>query len=137
MIKELWLNLPVKNLEKAKTFYTALGFAPSENGNSDFSAAFTIGSKKIVLMLFEQSMFEQVAQCRSSDTGKGSEMLISIDTESREETDQLAETVKKAGGLIFSEPQEVQGWMYGFGFCDLDGHRWNALYMDFSKLNVN
>ena len=26
------------------------------------------------------------------------------------------------------------GWMYGFGFCDIDGHRWNVLYMDMSKM---
>ena len=29
---------------------------------------------------------------------------------------------------------EVQGWMYGSGFTDLDGHRWNLLHMDMSRL---
>jgi predicted lactoylglutathione lyase len=29
---------------------------------------------------------------------------------------------------------ENQGWMYGCSFSDLDGHRWNILYMDYSKL---
>jgi len=24
--------------------------------------------------------------------------------------------------------------MYGFAFADLDGHRWNQVYMDFSKM---
>jgi predicted lactoylglutathione lyase len=59
---------------------------------------------------------------------------MSIDAESREEVDCLATTIKNAGGTIFAEPGENQGWMYGCGFCDLDGHRWNILYMDFEKM---
>jgi predicted lactoylglutathione lyase len=39
-----------------------------------------------------------------------------------------------AGGTVFSESEEKDGWMYGCGFADLDGHRWNVLYMDMSKM---
>jgi uncharacterized protein YndB with AHSA1/START domain len=42
--------------------------------------------------------------------------------------------VRKAGGKIYAEPGESQGWMYAFGFEDLDGHRWSMLYMDISKM---
>ena len=61
-------------------------------------------------------------------------MMISFDAESREEVDEMARKVFEAGGNIFGEPAEIQGWMYGFAFTDLDGHRWNQLYMDFSKM---
>lgn len=60
--------------------------------------------------------------------------MISFDAESREEVDEMAAKVRAAGGTIFGEPGEIRGWMYGFGFADLDGHRWNMVFMDFSKL---
>lgn len=59
---------------------------------------------------------------------------MSIDTESREEVDILATKIKNAGGTFFAEPAENQGWMYGCGFFDLEGHRWNILHMNFEKI---
>jgi predicted lactoylglutathione lyase len=60
-------------------------------------------------------------------------MLISIDAESRNEVEELAQKVEEAGGVLFAKPAENQAWMYGCGFSDLDGHRWNVLFMDYSK----
>ena len=60
--------------------------------------------------------------------------MISFDAESPEEVDETARKVFDSGGKIFSEPAEIQGWMYGFAFADLDGHRWNQIYMDYSKM---
>jgi hypothetical protein len=42
-------------------------------------------------------------------------------------------TVEKAGAEVYSKPADFQGFMYGFGSKDLDGHRWNMLYMDMAK----
>jgi predicted lactoylglutathione lyase len=33
----------------------------------------------------------------------------------------------RVGGSVFSKPIEQGGWMYGCGFSDPDGHRWNVL----------
>lgn len=85
-------------------------------------------------MLFEESMFEGFVKNKITDTQSSSEILISIDAESREEVDEFAKKVEEAGGTVFARPSENQGWMYGCGFSDLDGHRWNMLYMDFSKI---
>ena len=60
--------------------------------------------------------------------------MISIDAESRQEVEDLAQKVNDAGGVVFAKPAEKQGWMYGCGFSDLDGHRWNVLFMDYSRL---
>lgn len=59
--------------------------------------------------------------------------MLSFEAESREEVDEIVKKVKDAGGAIYREPTENQGFMYGAGFVDLDGHRWNVLYMDMSK----
>lgn len=136
MTKELWLNLPVKNLSKSKEFFTKLGFTINANspGSPDDMAALMIGEKKIVVMLCGETRFKNFSGNDLNDTSKTTEVLISIDAESREEVDELARKAAEAGGTIFGQPAEIQGWMYGCGFADLDGHRWNALYMDMSKM---
>lgn len=133
MTNQLWLNLPVKNLEKSKQFFLQLGFSfNTEHGNSPVSASLIIG--KNVVMLFDENSFKNFTKTDITDTSKTNEILISIDAESREEIDNLAKKVEDAGGEIFGKPKEKNGWMYGFGFADLDGHRWNVLYMDMSKM---
>lgn len=137
MTKEIWINLPVKDLDKSKAFFTELGFTFNPGpGNTDHSASMLVGSKNVVVMLFTESMFKGFIAHEIADTGKGTEVLFSIDAESREEVDALAEKVTKAGGSIFGKPQEIQGWMYGCGFSDLDGHRWNVLHMDAGKMQM-
>lgn len=56
-------------------------------------------------------------------------MLFSLGMESREAVNALAEKVQAAGGQVHAAPGG-SGGMYGCGFSDPDGHRWNALYMD-------
>ena len=140
--KELWLNLPVKDVAKSKVFFQALGFTlNTAHGNTNDNASFIIGEKKIVLMLFQEAVFKSFTQHPLSDTNAGTEMLISIDAETREEVDELAKKAADAGGNLFAKPAEKDGWMYGCAFADLDGHRWNVLQMDMSKMkqqpNVN
>ncbi len=135
MVKELWLNLPVKSIEQSIQFFTALGFEFNTNyGASSDSACLIIGTKKTAVMLVSEGMFQKINQMPITDATKTSSALYSFDVESREEIDELAVKVEKAGGILFGKPAENQGWMYGCAFTDLDGHRWNALYMDYSKM---
>lgn len=46
----------------------------------------------------------------------------------------MLQKAEDAGGTIYAHGGEKDGWMYGGGFVDLDGRRWNLLYMDFSKM---
>lgn len=135
MTKEIWLNIPVKNVTRSKEFFKSLGFSFNEHpGNTETMAGLMVGSKNVIVMLVEEQQFRQFAGIDIADTGKCSEILISIDAESRVEVDQMAAKAVAAGGSVFGKPSEIQGWMYGCGFSDLDGHRWNVLYMDMSKM---
>ncbi len=135
MINEVWMNLPVKNLERSKVFYTQIGFVPADQVDSERSAGFKIGRKNMVLMIFEKAAFAQLSNTAVQDSFRHSEVLISIDLDSREEIDTFADKVKQAGGVIFANPRESRGWMYEMGFMDPDGHRWNALFMDYGKIS--
>jgi len=135
MTKDIWINLPVKDVTKSKEFFEKIGFTlNSKYGNGPDSASFLIGDKSFVMMLFKDTVFEKFTGNKIPNTEQTTEVLFSISAETREETDELANKVKNAGGIIFSEPAENQGWMYGFGFSDLDGHRWNVLFIDMSKM---
>jgi predicted lactoylglutathione lyase len=134
MTTKIWLNLPVKNIEKSKQFFSKIGFSFNEEYSNENSACMLVGDQNFVVMLFEESLFGNFVQNTIADTQTHSEMLISIDAESRNEVEELAQKVEEAGGVLFAKPAENQGWMYGCGFSDLDGHRWNVLFMDYSKL---
>ena len=133
MTKQIWLNLPVKNIEESKKFFSIIGFSFNEEYSNEHSACMLVGDKNFVVMLFEESLFGSIIQNKITDTQTHSEMLISINAESRQEVEDLAQKVNDAGGVVFAKPAEKQGWMYGCGFSDLDGHRWNVLFMDYSK----
>ena len=135
MTQDVWLNLPVSDLARSVRFFTEIGFALNPGpGNSEQSASFTIGAKKVVLMLFKQEVFSGFANHALSDTGKGTEVLFSLGADSRDQVDDMANRAKSAGGTVFAEPREANGFMYGCGFCDPDGHRWNVLFMDAGKM---
>ena len=84
-------------------------------------------------MLFKEAVFNGFTKNKIADTSQATEVLFSIDAESRDEVDEMANKAASAGGTVFSQPAELQGWMYGCGFSDPDGHRWNVLFMDITK----
>lgn len=134
-MKTIWLNLPVKNIKKSKEFFKTIGFEENPmHKNAKHIGSFFIGENNFVLMLFLENDFKAFIKNEVGNTQEGTEMLINVDAQSREEVDEMAVIVRKAGSKIFSEPSESQGWMYGFGFEDLDGHRWSMLYMNMEKI---
>jgi len=130
MPQEIWINLPVKDVEKSTAFFNEIGFQAVSFGNE--RAKLSIGQTAI--LLFPESAFEKFTGSKTADTSHSAEVIFSIGAESREEIDTFIQKVEFAGGSIFAKPSESDGWMYGAGFADLDGHRWNLLYMDESKI---
>lgn len=134
MTKEFWINLPVKDLTQSKAFFTKLGFSfHPRHENSNDAAGLLIGENNVIVMLFPESTFKTFSRNELVDTKEGTEVLLSIEAESKEEVDEMIKNALLAGGTVFSKPQD-EGWLYGAGFTDLDGHRWNVLYMDRSQM---
>ncbi|WML58694.1 VOC family protein [Neobacillus sp. PS2-9] len=134
MTKQFWINLPVEDINKSKEFYSKLGFSTNTPFGSSDQLQLVIGDNNATVMLFPVSTFKNFTKHEIVDTKQATEVLFSIDAENKDEVDEIAKRAVKAGGTIFSEPSESHGWMYGCGFADLDGHRWNVLYMDMSKM---
>ena len=132
-MKQFWLNLPVKNIEKSIAFFTQLGFNFNQERTNDKMACLMLGEKNVVCMLFDEPTFKGFIS-GGELSNKSNEVLLSIDAQSKEEVDEIVVKAIAAGGTSNHQPSEMKGWMYGCVFSDLDGHRWNVLYMDMSKM---
>lgn len=130
MAQDIWINLPVKDVIKSTAFFKELGFNAMNVGSE--RAMLDIGQTKI--LLFPEATFEKFTGSTVADTSYSAEVIFSLGADSREEVDAFVQKVELAGGSIYAKPSETDGWMYGAGFADLDGHRWNLLYMDERKI---
>lgn len=122
--KQIWANLAVKDLERTTRFYTDLGF--KSNGSSKEITSFFVGDNKFIIHFYLKEQLEKFMP-EIADLSKGNEIIFSLSAKSKEEVDQWAEAVRKAGGKIFLEPSNYD-LGYTFGFSDLDGHKFNVLY---------
>jgi predicted lactoylglutathione lyase len=132
MATKIFVNLPVKDLEKSMAFFTALGFSFNPQF-TDEKAGCMIISDSIFAMLLTEPYFQTFTKKAVSDAKAATEVLIALDTNSKEEVQQIIAKAEKSGATIYSEPQD-HGWMYVHSFADLDGHQWEIIYMDQSQL---
>lgn len=132
---EFWINLPSKDLNKARKFYTDLGFEMNTMHAAPHMVSMFLGSKKIVVNLFDEALFKEFVGGQSvTDARQANEVLFSLGAESPAEVNDWTEKAEKAGATVYAKPGYKDGWMYGSGFADPDGHRWNMLFMDMSKM---
>ena len=135
MPKQFWLNLPVKEISKSVEFFTKMGFSFNpQYPATPSSACLMLGEKGVIIMLFDEPAFKQCIGGAAMELGKSTEVLLSIDAQSKEEVDTMVQKAIDAGGTSNHKPSEMKGWMYGCVFTDIDGHKWNVLYMDMSKM---
>jgi len=135
MAKQIFINLPVSDLDKSMAFFKKLGFTFNLQFTDEKAACLVLG-ENIYSMLLTKPMFETFTKKPISDAKKSTEVLIAIDVETKEEVDELVKKAVTAGGKIYMEPQD-HGWMYQHSFEDLDGHQWEIIYADMSKLPQN
>lgn len=128
MPQMIFLNLPVKDLPAAMAFFRALGFSFNPQFTDDTAACMVI-SDTIFGMLLTHEKFAGFSPKPIADTERSIEVLTCLSRESREAVDAIVKAAVAAGGSTYREPQD-HGFMYGHGFRDLDGHVWEAVWMD-------
>lgn len=128
MPKMIFVNLPVADLDKAKAFYTAIGFV-NEPKFTDETAAAMQWSDAIVVMLLTHDNWKGFTTRPLPPEGS-SGVMLALSLDSREEVDRLAEAAGSAGGTADRNPAQDYGFMYQRGFLDPDGHIWEPFWMD-------
>lgn len=131
MTKNIFVNLPVKDLKKSMDFYTKLGFTNNPQFTDETAACMVI-SENIYVMLLTYDKFKSFTKKDIADASKTTQVLLAIDIESREKVNELVEIAQKHGGSVYMEPTDHE-WMYQHSFADLDGHQWEVCYIDMSK----
>lgn len=135
MARQIYVNIPVRDLDKAIAFYTHLGFSFNAQF-TDENATCMIISDDILVMLLKEEFFKTFTPKPIAKAKESTEVIICISAESRDEVDQLVRLAVEAGGQALM-PKQDHGWMYGHGFEDLDGHMWEVAYMDSSAIPEN
>ena len=132
MNTKIFVNLPIKDLNKSVAFFTKLGFSFNPQFTDENATCMIIG-EDIFIMLLVEKFFKSFTKKDVCDTSKNTEAIVALSVESREKVDQMIENAKAAGG---SEPREKQdhGWMYGRSFEDIDGHLWEVFFMEESAI---
>jgi predicted lactoylglutathione lyase len=128
MNKQIFVNLPVKDLNKSKEFFSALGYSFNPQFSNDSGACMVIAEDSIYAMLLTEEFFATFIDKKISNAHEVTEALICLSCESREEVDSLVKKAQAAGGKSPRAPQD-HGFMYAHGFEDLDGHIWELVYM--------
>jgi len=131
MISQIYVNLPVKNLEKTKDFFSKLGFTFNP-AFTDKNAACMIIGENIYAMLIVEEFFKTFTKKKISNAKRSTEVLLALSAQDRKKVDELLDKAIAYGGREAREPQDY-GWMYGRSFEDVDGHIWEIIYMDESK----
>jgi|SRR5690625_48480 len=131
--KQIFVNLPVKDLNKTIDFFTEIGFEFNEQF-TDENATCMIVNENIYVMLLIESFFQTFTKKKISDATKSTEVIIALSAESREKVDEIVNRALAAGGSSPVEPMD-HGFMYEWGFQDINGHLWGFSYMDESAIN--
>ena len=128
MNKQIFVNLAVKDLDKSKAFFEALGYTFNPQFTNESGACMVIADGSIYAMLLTEPFFKTFVDKPLVQAKEATEVLVCLSCESREEVDALVAKAVAAGGRAPRPPQD-HGFMYGHGFEDLDGHIWELVWM--------
>lgn len=131
-INQIYVNFPVKDVQKTREFWTKLGFSINEQFSDEKAICVTMKQEHIYTMFLKEEFFQTFTD-RPVAKGDTTQTLLAIGVNSREEVDEMVKTATENGGSKYSEARDY-GWMYQKTFSDLDGHQWEVLFSDMSQL---
>jgi hypothetical protein len=135
MPRNLYVNLPVKDLARTVDFFTALGFSFNPKFTDENATCMIVNDSTSVMLLVE-SYFATFTKKPVADARNSTETLLAISVDSREEVDDFVAKAIANGASEYAEPKDY-GFMYQRGIADLDGHQWEVFHMDESQFPGN
>ena len=128
---QIYVNLPVTDLDASTSFYLALGGVLNPQFTDETSAQVALGEVVAVQLMTHEQFGQFTSRPIASGGAIGS--ILALPAESKEDVDRLADAAVKAGG---SEPRPAQdmGWLYNRAVDDPDGHSWELLSFDASAM---
>lgn len=131
-VKQLFVNLPVKDLNKSVDFFTKVGFTFNPQF-TDENATCMVLSETIQVMLLSEKFFGTFSDKKIADAKISIEAICALSVDSRDEVNELVTKAIDAGGREYKDHQD-HGWMYTRCFEDPDGHQWEVFFMDMNAM---
>jgi predicted lactoylglutathione lyase len=129
MPTQVFINFPVKDLEKSKAFFAQLDYTFNPQF-TDESAACMVISDTIYSMLISEPKFKTFTAKEIANGHATKEVIVCLSCESRKQVDETISKAVTGGGKAWPAEPLDYGFMYYHGFEDLDGHHWEIMYMD-------
>lgn len=131
-INQIFINLPVKDLNRSIEFFTKVGFTFNAQFTDENATCMIIGENMFAMLLTEK-YFSTFITKPIADAKKATEVITALSVSSRDKVESIIEKAFAAGGKQYKDPIDY-GWMYNRNFEDLDGHQWEIFYMDMSAM---
>jgi uncharacterized protein len=130
MNKQIYVNLPVKDLAVSTAFYESLGFAKNAMF-SDENASAMQWSDEIILMILKHDFYKKfIGDKQIIDAKTTSGVLLALSLETKEAVTKFVETAKANGGDYFQVSMGApEDQMFGYEVLDPDGNQWEAVWM--------
>ena len=120
---------PVSDLERAKAFYTALGFTLNPAFTDHNAACFIVEQDHSYFMIETREFFQSQTELTVGDPAVNPTGGASVFLDSREAVDAAVTAGIAAGGSEFGQPADY-GFMYQRGVADPDGNPLDFGWMD-------
>ena len=131
-ITQIYVTLPVKDIQKTKEFWRKLGLTLNEQFSDERAACVVMKEDNIYVMFLTEEYFQSFINKPVAKTDT-TQVIVSIGLNSRDEVDNMVKITLENGASQHEEPQDY-GWMYQNSFWDINGHGWNATFVDASKI---
>jgi uncharacterized protein len=132
MPTKIFVNLPVRDLNKTVAFFTKLGFSFNPQFTDENATCMIVGEDIFVMLLVEE-FFKTFTHKGVCDATSYAEVIVSLSADSRESVDEMIRKAVAAGATTPNESKDY-GFMYQHGFQDLDGHLWEIFFMEPSAI---
>lgn len=133
MTTMIFVNLPVKDLNRSVEFFSKLGYTFNPQF-TDETATCMIVSETIFVMLLTEAKFKTFTPKAITNAKQSTEVLLAFALDSRQAVEEMIRKAVAAGASTYAESNDY-GFMYQHSFEDLDGHNWEFFYMDPSYVN--
>ncbi len=134
MNKQIFINLPVSNIEKSYALYKALGFTVNEQF-SDATAKCMVWSDTIFVMLLSYEKINAFTSKPIADTKTNIAALYALSLSGVAEINNLAQAAINLGATE-PVPCKDHGFMQVRTIEDYDGHTWELFFMDMTNMTA-
>lgn len=132
--KAIYINLPINNVDHTRKFWSALGFNFNEQFSNETALCLEIKKDCIYAMLVMPEHFATFTNRPISDR-KTTQVILAVELNSKVDVDKTIQLACEHGAQKFKEAVDYD-WMYYDSFTDIDGHQWELMYTDFSKMQT-